>query len=126
MSTETLTSLREVTLTPDESAAIQRAHGILARVRADGFLWPWSADKRTSILMAIDGLEDSLDEHRGLRHGTVHPESVFFDLAAGHPDGALAEALERVAEDIRDWTAALASLADEATVLANSTEGGTR
>ena len=122
MSTATATfaaAAEGVIPTDAEAVFIICAKAQLARVHADTFPWPRETGKRTSILMASDGLRDSLDEFKGLRQGTLHPESVFFDLAPGHPDGALAEAMERVTEDIRDWTAALASLADEATVLAN-------
>ena len=40
MSTETLTSLREVTLTPDETTLIEHANAILTRVEADDFRGP--------------------------------------------------------------------------------------
>lgn len=129
MSTETLTSLREVTLTPDETTLIEHANAILTRVEADDFPWPQRLGRviclSEDLKGTVAGLRASLGDFNGLRTRDAHPSTVFPDLDGGRDD-ALEVALRLVAEDIRDWTAALASLADEATVLANSTEGGTR
>ena len=101
----------EAALTPDETALMDRAIAQLLRVLADAF--PWPADSG-GIKVCLAGLHESLADFNGLRDRTVHPATLFFDLAAGHPDGALAEAMERVAQDIADWTGALNSLAGEA------------
>jgi len=117
-----------VTLTPAETALMERASAQLLRVLADTFPWPprrtGDLSERDDLKGTIAGLRASLADFNALRDGRIHPASLFFDLAAGHPDGALAEAMERVAQDIADWTGALDSLADEAEDAARRQEEG--
>ena len=99
MSTATITRETEV---------ISRARDILARTDADPE-FPWVPDEacRTSIRACAEGIRESLEVHEDIRSGRLHPVSEFPDLGAGHPDDALATALERVTEDVGLWSGAL-------------------
>jgi hypothetical protein len=109
--------------TSAEDTILAAAFTALSRVKADTFPWP---PRRNGICLSDDlkgtiaGLTASIADFTALRTGRTHPATLFFDLAAGHPDGALAEAMERLAQDIADWTSALDSLADEAEAIARA------
>ncbi len=111
--------------TPAESITLAAAFTALSRVKAGAFPWP---PRRDGICLSDDlkgtmaGLLASIADFTALRTGGTHPATLFFDLAAGHPDGAMAQALDLVTEDIRDWTGALTSLADEAEAIARARE----
>ncbi len=111
--------------TPAESITLAAAFTALSRVKAGAFPWP---PRRDGICLSDDlkgtmaGLLASIADFTALRTGGTHPATLFFDLAAGHPDGALSEAMERVAQDIADWTGALDSLAGEAEAIARARE----
>ena len=100
-------TLTEVTVTPDETAIITRARGILSRARVDSFDWPHTARSRRAVTMAALDLEDALELHEDLRSLRLHPAAVYEDLAAGHPDDALAQALTLAAGEIADCASAL-------------------
>ena len=101
-----------IALTTDEAEAIARANAALSHIRADSF--PWEAARSGEIKACADSLRESLDDYGYLAAGDIHPASLFFDLAGGHPDDALAQALDKVTQDIRKWTRDLVALANEA------------
>jgi len=101
-----------IALTAAEAEAIARANGTLDWVNAGTF--PWAFAAAGEIKACAASLGEALDDYDGLTTGAIHPASLFFDLEAGHPDGAMGDALDRVTQDIRDWTKALAGLAQAA------------
>ena len=117
-------ALTEVTiaLTAAEGEAIERASDALKWIGADTF--PWAFARSDEIKACADGLRDSLDDYAALTTGRTHPASLFCDLAAGHPDGAIGDALDRVTADIRDWTRELEALARAAETAFRAREEG--
>ena len=108
-----------IALTKAEAEAIARANAALSWIRADGFPWPVNGSE---IKTYAAGLRDSLDDYADLTAGRTHPATLFFDLAPGHPDDAMAQALDRVTEDIRKWMRALVVLAQAAEDAASDRE----
>lgn len=90
-----------------EDQIITRAQGILDRAEAD-MEYPWAADRqgRLSVRSCADGIAECLELHEDITSGRIHPERPFPDLGPGHPDDALATALDRVTADIATWTGA--------------------
>ena len=92
-----------IALTATEAGVIARANAALAWIRADGFPWPVNTSE---IKTYAAGLRDSLDDYAALTTDRTHPATLFLDLDR-HQDDAMAQALDRVTEDIRKWTQAL-------------------
>ena len=109
-----------IALTTAEAEAIARANAALARVRADTF--PWAFARSGEIKAHADELREALGDYADLTTGSTHPATLFFDLAAGHPDDAMAQALDKVTEDIGNCTRELAALANEAEDAARARE----
>ena len=107
-----------IALTKDEAEAIARANATLAWIDAGTF--PWAFARGGEIKACAAELREALDDYTALTTGRTHPATLFFDLAAGHPDGALGEAMGRVTQDITDWTTTLNNLADEAEAAARA------
>jgi hypothetical protein len=101
------TVLTAVAVTPDEAARIEQARDVLSRARADSFDWPHTERSRRAVTMAASDLEEALEFHGNLLSGALHPASEFPQLAAGHPDDALAQALTLAAGEITDCASAL-------------------
>jgi hypothetical protein len=97
----------EVTVTPDEATRIEQARGVLSRARADSFDWPHTERSRRAVTMAASDLEEALEFHGNLLSGALHPASEFPQLAARHPDDALAQALALATGEITDCASAL-------------------
>jgi hypothetical protein len=97
----------EVTVTPDEAARIEQARGVLSRARVDSFDWPHTDRSCRRVRMAAGDLEEILKVYEDLLAGTLHPASVYEDLAVGHPDDALAQALALATGEIEDCASAL-------------------
>lgn len=88
-----------------EAEAVGRGKAALAAVRSDAFPWP-SADA-TTVSGYADWLRDDLETLDDLLTGRRHPATEFPELAAGWPDDALGQAVERVVQDIEAGTGAL-------------------
>lgn len=101
------TVLAGVTVTPDEAAQIDQAKGILSRAGTWDFDWPHTARSRGAVTAARQNLEEALEFHGNLLSGALHPASEFPQLATGHPDNALAQALALAAGEITDCASAL-------------------
>ena len=99
-----------IALTTAEAEAIARANAALNWIRADSFPWPANSSE---IRTYAAGLRDSLDDYAALTTGRTHPATLFPDLGYGQ-DNAMETALDRVTQDIRDWTGALTDLAQKA------------
>jgi len=100
-----------IALTAAEAEAIARANAALSWINAGTF--PWAFAKSAEIHMYAAGLRGSMDDYSDLTAGRTHPATVFPDLDSGQ-DNAMEIALDKVTQDIRDWTGALVSLAREA------------
>jgi hypothetical protein len=110
-----------IALTTEEAEAIARASAALSWVRADTF--PWAFAQGGEIGMYAAGLRESLEDYAALTTRRTHPATVFPDLEDGR-DNAMETALDRVTQDIRDWTEALADLAQKAEDAARRQEEG--
>jgi hypothetical protein len=108
-----------IALTAAEAEAIARANAALNWIRADGF--PWAFARSGEIKECADLLRDCLDDYAGLTTNRAHPADVFPDLD-GRADNAMETALDRVTEDIRDWTRELVTLANQAEEAARAHE----
>ena len=100
-----------IALTAAEAEAIARGNATLSWVGSDDFPWPGFGDGE--IKRHRDGLQDCLGDHAGLMRKDIHPADLFPDLGRGQ-DNALEQALERVTQDIRDWTRELVVLGNRA------------
>jgi hypothetical protein len=108
-------------------ATLARAWEFLDRTVAGDFRKPGYG--RTAISQATHGLRESLEVYDAIQHGQIAPTAEFQDLEAGHPDDVLAQALERVAEDVRLWAGALVLVVaeqcgDESAAYVRGSEGG--
>ena len=108
-----------IALTVLEAKAIAGANAALSWVDAETF--PWAFAQSGLIKARADDLRDSLDDYAGLTADRAHPAALFPDLEDGR-DNAMETALEWVTEDIRDRTAALIELAQEAEDAARARE----
>jgi hypothetical protein len=111
--TATREDLREtvtIALTAAEAEVIARANAALSWIGSDDF--PWPADSGL-IKMYAGCLRDSLADYAGLTAGNCHPASLFPDLGHGQ-DNAMEQALDRVTQDITDWTRELVVLGNRA------------
>jgi hypothetical protein len=100
-----------IALTQAEAEAIARANAALSWIRADTF--PWPPQGGDDIRLHADGLRGALDDYADLTASRTHPATLFPDLS-DQRDDAMAIALDRVTQDIRDWTGVLCSLASAA------------
>ena len=110
-----------IALTAAEAGAIARANAALSWIGADTF--PWPAQGSGDIRLHADVLRDSLRDSADLTASRIHPAALFPDLDR-HQDDAMGVALDRVTEDITDWTAALTILASAAEEAARAREEG--
>jgi len=110
-----------IALTAAEAEAIARAHGTLDWIGADTF--PWPAQGSGEIKEHADELREALDDYAGLTASAIHPATLFPDLGH-HQDNAMETALDRVTQDIREWTRALEGLARAAEEAARAREEG--
>jgi hypothetical protein len=108
-----------IALTTAEAEAIARANAALSWIRADTF--PWPAQGGEEIRLHADGLRGALDDYADLTASRIHPVTLFPDLDGGRDD-AMGIALDRVTQDIRAWTGALADLASAAEEAARARE----
>ena len=107
-----------IALTQHEAEAIARATAALSWTRADTV--PWAFARSGEIKAHADELRGSLDDYADLATGRSRPDTLFPDLEAG----AMETALDRVTEDIRAWTGAVVTLANEAEDAARMQEEG--
>ena len=102
-----------IALTAAEGEAIERARNALSWIGAGTF--PWAFARSDEIQACAEALRGSLDDYAGLTSvpPREHPATLFPDLGRGQDD-ALATALDRVTQDIRDWTRELEAVAGAA------------
>ena len=110
-----------IALTAAEAGAIARANAALNWIGADTF--PWPARGSGDIRLHADVLRDSLRDYADLTASRIHPATLFPDLDR-HQDDAMGVALDRVTQDITDWTGALVGLASAAEEAARAREEG--
>ena len=100
-----------IALTVEEAEAIARANTALSWVACDDFPWPGYGDGE--IKRHADELRDCLADHAALINEDRHPADLFPDLGRGQ-DNAMEQALDRVTDDITNWTRDLVALGDKA------------